>query len=67
MFTSRTARLFGLGLFVFFLSAGLTSVSVEGQDKKDDKKKVKSKLKVLVPQDDAKLLIEGLRKAGLPE
>jgi uncharacterized protein (TIGR03000 family) len=58
MFTCRTARLFGLGLFVFFLSAGLTSLSV-GAQPKDEKKKVKSKLKVLVPQDDAELLIEG--------
>jgi uncharacterized protein (TIGR03000 family) len=60
MFTSRTARLFGLGLLVLFFSAGLTSLSVGAQpDKKDEKKKAKSKLKVLVPQDDAKLLIEG--------
>jgi uncharacterized protein (TIGR03000 family) len=63
MFTPRTARVFGLALTVFFLCAGLTSLSVGAQDKKDDKKaaaeKKKSKLKITVPQDDAELLIEG--------
>src|SRR5262245_795948 len=67
MFTPRTARAFGLALSVLFLSAGLTSLSVLAQekkdekkdDKKDDKKKAKSKIKITVPQDDADLLIEG--------
>jgi uncharacterized protein (TIGR03000 family) len=64
MFTPRTARAFGLALSVFFLSAGLTSLSVRAQpdkkdEKKDEKKKAKSKLKIIVPQDDAELLIEG--------
>ncbi len=64
MFTRHTARAFGLALSVFFLSAGLTALSVKAQpdkkdEKKDEKKKAKSKLKITVPQDDAKLLIEG--------
>lgn len=63
MFTSRTARTFGLALSVFFLSAGLASMSVRAQpDKKDEKKdskKAKSKIKITVPQDDAELMIEG--------
>jgi uncharacterized protein (TIGR03000 family) len=64
MFTRHTARAFGLALSVFFLSAGLTALSVKAQpdkqdEKKDEKKKVKSKLKITVPQDDAELLIEG--------
>jgi uncharacterized protein (TIGR03000 family) len=54
MFTRRSARAFGLALAAFFLSAGLASVSTGAQPKK-----AKSKLKVLVPQDDAELLIEG--------
>jgi uncharacterized protein (TIGR03000 family) len=56
MFTCRSARAFGLALAVFFLSAGLTSVSTGAPQ---EKKKAKSKLKVLVPQDDAELSIEG--------
>lgn len=61
MFTSRWARASGLVLAVFFLSAGLSALSTgaAAQDKKDEKKKAKSKLKILVPQDDAELLIEG--------
>jgi uncharacterized protein (TIGR03000 family) len=58
MFTCRTARVLGLALAVLFLSAGLTTVSVDAQDKKEEKKKAKSKLKVLVPHDKAELLIE---------
>ena len=54
MFAVRFARVFGLALALCFLSGGLTGA----QDKKDVKK-VKSKLKITVPQDDAKLLIEG--------
>ena len=61
MFTSRWARASGLALAVFFVSAGLTALSTGAvaQDKKDEKKKAKSKLKILVPQDDAELQIEG--------
>lgn len=63
MFSRHTARVFGLALSVFFLSAGLTSLSVKAQpekkDEKKDEKKAKSKLKIMVPQDDAELLIEG--------
>jgi uncharacterized protein (TIGR03000 family) len=61
MFIRHTARAFGLALFVFVLSAGLTSLSVNvtAQEKKADKKTTKSKLKITVPQDDAELLIEG--------
>jgi uncharacterized protein (TIGR03000 family) len=63
MFTSRMARVSALALCFLFLSAGLSGVSVHAQpEKKQDKqdqKKTKSKLKILVPQDDAKLLIEG--------
>ncbi|MCI0701394.1 MAG: TIGR03000 domain-containing protein [Planctomycetia bacterium] len=59
MFTPRIARAFGLVLLALFLSAGLSGLSVSAQpDKKDEKKKVKSKLKITVPQDDAELLIE---------
>jgi uncharacterized protein (TIGR03000 family) len=57
MFTSRVARSFGLALIVFFFSAGLASLSTDVRAQ--DKKKAKSKLKILVPQDDAELLIEG--------
>ncbi len=57
MFTSRMARTFGLALAVFFLSAGFTALSVGASAQ--EKKKAKSKLKILVPQDDAELLIEG--------
>ncbi len=58
MFTSRTNRMFGLALSVFVLSAGLTSLSVGAQPDKKDAKKVKSKIKITVPQDDAELKIE---------
>jgi uncharacterized protein (TIGR03000 family) len=51
------ARTFGLALAVFFLSAGFTALSVGASAQ--EKKKAKSKLKILVPQDDAELLIEG--------
>ncbi|MBP3959363.1 TIGR03000 domain-containing protein [Gemmata sp. G18] len=65
MFT-RTARMFGFALALFFVTAGLTSLSVSAQpdkkgekkDEKKDSKKVKSKIKITVPQDDAKLKIE---------
>ena len=62
MFTTRTARRFGLALAVFCASATLTALSVGAQpDKKDEKKdskKVKSKIKVTVPREDAELKIE---------
>ncbi len=61
MFT-RTARMFGFTLALFTATAGLTTLSVSAQpDKKEEKKdskKVKSKIKITVPQDDAKLKIE---------
>jgi uncharacterized protein (TIGR03000 family) len=57
MYTSRLARALGLALTVFFCSAGL--VSLDSGAAAQDKKKVKSKLKIVVPQDDAELLIEG--------
>lgn len=59
MFTPRTARVFGLALAVFFLSAGLTALSVGAQPEKKAAEKKKAKLKITVPQDDAELLIEG--------
>jgi len=52
----RFARVFGFAVALCFLSGGFTGT--QAQDKKDVKK-VKSKLKITVPQDDAKLLIEG--------
>jgi uncharacterized protein (TIGR03000 family) len=58
MFAVRTARLLGLALALSFLSGGLTGPTF-AQDKKAEQKKVKSKLKITVPQDDAELLIEG--------
>ncbi|MBA4063426.1 MAG: hypothetical protein C0501_06880 [Isosphaera sp.] len=61
MFAVRTARLTGLALALCLLSGGFAGAG--GQDKKDEKKaegkKVKSKLKITVPQDDAELQIEG--------
>jgi uncharacterized protein (TIGR03000 family) len=57
MFTRHTARAFGLALSLFFLSAGLASMSANVTAQ--EKKKAKSKLKITVPQDDAELLIEG--------
>lgn len=58
MFTCRTARVLGLAFAVLFLSTGMTPVSVDAQDKKEEKKKAKSKLKVLVPHEKAELVIE---------
>jgi uncharacterized protein (TIGR03000 family) len=57
MFAVRFTRVFGLALALCFLAGAFTGTST-AQDKKDGKK-VKSKLKIVVPQDDAKLLIEG--------
>jgi uncharacterized protein (TIGR03000 family) len=56
MFAVRFVRLFGLALALGVLSGAFTAAPA--QDKKDVKK-AKSKLKITVPQDDAKLLIEG--------
>lgn len=60
MFT-RTARAFGLALSVFALAAGLAAAQPDKKDEKADKadgKKVKSKIKITVPQEDAELKIE---------
>jgi uncharacterized protein (TIGR03000 family) len=61
MFAVRTARLTGLALALCFLSGAPAGAG--GQDKKEEKKaegkKVKSKLKITVPQDDAELKILG--------
>lgn len=61
MFRFRPARLVGLAALAFAVAA-LASAAPAGralaQEKKDEPK-VKSKLKVKVPQDDAKLFIEG--------
>jgi uncharacterized protein (TIGR03000 family) len=66
MFAVRTARVFGLALALCFLAGGFAGPT-SAQDKKDDKKeekkgdgkKVKSKLKITVPQDDAVLKLMG--------
>jgi uncharacterized protein (TIGR03000 family) len=58
MFAVRTARVFGLALALCFLSGAFAPTGT-AQEKKDDAKKVKSKLKITVPQDDAELKIEG--------
>jgi len=58
MFAVRTARAFGLVLALCFMSGGVAGL-VSAQEKKVEQKKVKSKLKITVPQDDAELLIEG--------
>jgi len=55
MFAARFARAFGLALALCFLSGAFAGAG--GAQK--DAKKAKSKLKVTVPQDDAKLQIEG--------
>jgi uncharacterized protein (TIGR03000 family) len=54
MFAVRFARVFGLALALSALLGGFTNT--HAQDK--TVKKAKSKLKITVPQDDAKLLIE---------
>jgi uncharacterized protein (TIGR03000 family) len=56
MFAVRISRAFGLAVVLCFLSGAFTAT--HAQDKKEVKK-AKSKLKITVPQDDAKLLIEG--------
>jgi uncharacterized protein (TIGR03000 family) len=62
MFAVRTARVFGLALALCYLAGGFAGLS-PAQDKKDEKKadgkKVKSKLKITVPQDDAVLKLMG--------
>src|SRR6476620_657103 len=55
MFAVRFARVFGLALALSALLGGFTNTPA--QDK--TVKKAKSKLKITVPQDDAKLQIEG--------
>ena len=60
MFRFRPARLLGLAALAFAVAALMSAAPtarVAAQEKKDQKK-VKSKLKVKVPQDDAILLIE---------
>ena len=60
MFAVRTARTFGLALALCFLSGAFAgTTTAQEKDKKADAKKVKSKLKVTVPQEDAELQIEG--------
>ena len=56
MFAVRFTRAFGLAVALCFLSGAFTLT--HAQDKKDVKK-AKSKLKITVPQDDAKLQIQG--------
>lgn len=58
MFAVRTARVFGLALALCFLSGGIAGLGT-AQEKKAEQKKVKSKIKITVPQDDAELQIEG--------
>lgn len=64
MFAVRTARVLGLALALCFLSGGFSAAPAQDKkgkqdEKKADGKKVKSKLKITVPQDDAELKIEG--------
>ena len=73
MFTSRIARMFGLTLVAFWLSAGLLTFAADEKpkekakdEKKDETKKVVSKLKVIVPDEEAELLIEG-KKTETPK
>ncbi len=58
MFAVRIARVFGLALALCVLSGGFAATGT-AQDKKVDVKKVKSKIKITVPQDDAELQIMG--------
>lgn len=62
MFAVRTARVFGLALALCYLSGAFagtgTAQEKKGDDKKPADKKIKSKIKVTVPQDDAELMIE---------
>jgi uncharacterized protein (TIGR03000 family) len=57
MFAVRTARVFGLALALCFLSGAFNGTPATAGQK--DAKKVKSKLKITVPQEDAELKIEG--------
>ncbi|HVL14477.1 MAG TPA: TIGR03000 domain-containing protein [Gemmata sp.] len=59
MFAVRTARAFGLVLALGLLSGGFAGTGTAQDKKTADGKKVKSKLKITVPQDDAELQIEG--------
>ncbi|HSQ54131.1 MAG TPA: hypothetical protein VLM40_00170, partial [Gemmata sp.] len=56
MFVVRTARVFGLALAIGFLAGSFSGTTTAAQK---EGKKVKSKLKITVPQEDAELLIEG--------
>ena len=58
MFAVRFTRAFGLAVALCFLSGAFTATHAQDKDKKEVKK-AKSKLKITVPQDDAKLQIEG--------
>ena len=53
----RFARVFGFAVALCFLSGGFTGT--QRRRTRRDAKKVKSKLKITVPQDDAELQIEG--------
>ena len=59
MFVVRTARVFGLAAALCFLSGGFAGTTTAQEKKAADGKKVKSKLKITVPQEDAELQIEG--------
>jgi uncharacterized protein (TIGR03000 family) len=63
MFSHRLARLAGLAALAFAVAAlsapAARSFAQEKKQEKTDAKKVKSKLKIKVPQDDAELMIEG--------
>jgi uncharacterized protein (TIGR03000 family) len=59
MFVVRTARVFGLAAALCFLSGAFAGTTTAQEKKAADGKKVKSKLKITVPQEDAELQIEG--------
>jgi uncharacterized protein (TIGR03000 family) len=60
MFAVRTVRTFGLALALCFLSGAFAGTSAQ-EKKAGDGKKVKSKLKITVPQEDAELKIENTK------
>ena len=57
MFAVRNAPIFGLAIALCFLTAGYNGMGT-AQDKKEEKKKVISKIKITVPQENAQLTIE---------
>jgi uncharacterized protein (TIGR03000 family) len=59
MFVVRTARVFGLAVALCFLSGAFAGTTAAQEKKPADAKKVKSKLKITVPQEDAELQIMG--------